>query len=319
MRIAVSGATGFVGSHLIDRLVTNGHEPAVLVRRSADAAPFSSRDIRVVAGDVTDAASVRNVVAGSDVVVNLARAKAHTSHPPAVVTSVNVNGARIVAREAARAGARLIHASSTAVYGSRISSIPASESAPLRPDTAYAASKVEGENAVMTECSNAVVLRISGILGPRCLSWLSLFRSARDGTLPIVGDGSNVHHPVDVDDVVNAIMLCIEQRDSTGTFNIAGPASLTVCEMVRLMARATGSERSPRKVPRAIVTGYSVAGRLMARVGVALPRTESVLFLNGNRSFDLSRARSSIGFRPDIQPPQAIERTASWYKSEGLI
>jgi nucleoside-diphosphate-sugar epimerase len=252
-------------------------------------------------------------------VVNLARAKAHGSRPLHLVTSVNVNGARIVAHEAATAGARLIHASSTAVYGSRLSNIPANESAPLHPDSAYARSKIDGEEAVAAELASPVILRISAILGPRCLSWLPLFHSIRNGTFPIVGDGRNVHHPVDVDDVVSGIMLCIERADSAGTFNIAGPEPLTMREMVRLMARAAGSNGRVRKIPRAIATAYSVTATLMNKIGMRLPRSESVLFLNGHRSFDISRAGSVLGFHPDIQPPQAIERTAAWYRSQGLL
>jgi nucleoside-diphosphate-sugar epimerase len=319
LKIAVTGATGFVGSHLIDRLVAEGHDAIALTRAESDIRALSSNGISIVTGDVTDLEAVKRVVSDCDVVINLARAKAHGQRPRHEVTSVNVDGARKVAREAARAGADVIHASSTAVYGSRIPNIPVSETSPVNPDSIYAKSKFDGESAVTAECSNAKILRISAVLGPRCMSWLGLFRSARDGTLRTVGDASNVHHPVDVADVVEAIMQCIAHPDSAGIYNIAGPAPVSMREMVTLMARASGVEPRPRVTPAVLVNAYGAAGMLAAKLGVTLPRMESVLFLNGNRSFDLSRARNELGYEPRIQPAQAIERTASWYKSQGLL
>jgi nucleoside-diphosphate-sugar epimerase len=319
LKIAVTGATGFVGSHLIDRLVADGHEPIALARRSSDIRVLSSKNIQVVMGDVTDPEAVKRVVSECSVVINLARAKAHGQRPQHEVTSVNVDGARNVAREAGRVGADLIHASSTAVYGSRIVDIPVNETSPLNPDSMYANSKLDGESAVTAENDTAIILRISAVLGPRCMSWLELFRSARNGTLRIVGDGSNVHHPVDVADVVDAIMLCIKRPGSTGIFNIAGPAPISMRDMVSLMQKATGSEQSLPSTPAALVNVYSAVGQLASKVGVRLPRMESVLFLNGNRSFDISRAARDLGYHPRIQPAQAIERTATWYKSQGML
>ena len=319
MRIAITGATGFVGSHLIDRLVADGHEPVALARPASDIRFLSSKGIAIVAGDVTDPGAVKRVLSECSVVINLARAKPHGQRPGHQVTSVNVDGARIVAREAARAGADMIHASSTAVYGSRIPGIPASEDSPVNPDSIYAKSKLDGERAVSAESSGARILRISAVLGPRCMSWLGLFRSASEGTLRIVGDGSNVHHPVDVEDVVNAIMLCIAHPGSAGVYNVSGPSPLSMREMASLMAKASGVDSHPRVTPVALVSVYSAAGQLAAKIGVALPRMDSVLFLNGNRSFDISRARRELGYEPGIQPAQAIQRTALWYISQGLI
>lgn len=319
MRIAVTGATGFIGSLLVERLLSDGHRPVVLARKKSDTNSFHNRGVTVITGDVADIDSVSRTVDGCDTVINLARAKAHGAVTRHEVTAVNIDGARNVARSAARAGANLIHASSTAVYGSRISQMPAREDSPLYPDSAYARSKLEGESAVKGELASTTILRISAVLGPRCKSLLSLFRSARDGTLRIVGDGSNVHHPVDVEDVVNAVALCMSARGTGATYNIAGPQSVSMREMVRLMAETAGSTRNPPTISEAIVSVYGKAGALAEKIGFNLPRMESVLFLNGNRSFDISRARNDLGFNPLHDPASAIARTGEWYKSEGML
>ena len=138
MKILVTGATGFIGSHLIERLIEGGHSVTALIRPTSDSNSFISRGIQTVAGDVADPETVSIAVNEADAVVNLARAKAHGRRPHSALTSVNVEGARNVARAAQRAGAKLVHASSTAVYGSRLENLNADETASLKPDSIYA-------------------------------------------------------------------------------------------------------------------------------------------------------------------------------------
>ena len=321
MKVAVTGASGFIGSHLVDRLLAENHQVTALVRNPAIGRALAQRGVVVVVGDVSDNDAVHKTLDRSDVVFNLARAKAHRSRPRADVIAVNVIGARNVARTAARYNARMIHASSTAIYGSRIQLLPATEDAPPNPDSIYALSKLEGEEAARAECSRCTILRISAVLGSRCNSWLPLFKSAATGTLRLAGDGRNLHHPVDVSDVVDAMMRCGTQPAAGGrTYNVAGPAPVEIRRLVELMSSASGSlKRQPRPVPRAAADFYIAMGRLAESLGVRLPRVESALFLTGNRSFDTSRAKRELGFTPRVDIETAVMRTAEFYRGEGKL
>ena len=322
MRVAVTGASGFIGSHLIDRLLAERHQVTALVRDPAVGRSLAQRGIAVVVGEIGDSDAVHKTLNQSEVVFNLARAKAHGRHPRMVVTAVNVVGARNVARTAERCGARLIHASSTAIYGSRLAALPSSEDTAPRPDSTYARSKLEGEDAVRTECARATILRISAVLGSRCESWLPLFRSAAGGTLRLAGEGTNLHHPVDVEDVVDAMMLSATVPSARGrTYNIAGPAPLEIRRLVELMSLQSGSSmRRRRPVPRVAVDIYLALGKFgESSFGVRLPRFESVLFLTGNRSFDISRARRELGFTPRTNIETAVKRTAEYYRAAGKL
>ena len=274
----------------------------------------------MIAGSVADTDAIQRLANGCDIVFNLARAKAHGALPTREVTATNIVGARNVARAASRAGAHVIHASSTAVYGYRPGKIPVTEEAPPNPDSAYARSKLDGENAVRSESPIATVMRISAVLGPRCHSWLSLFQSASTGTLRLAGNGSNVHHPVDVADVVDALILASEKTEARGrTYNIAGLETVTMAQLASLMSAAYGTGKSgPRPLPGIVTDIYIALGNAFSVFGVRMPRLESAMFLTANRAFDISRARREIGYNPAITVAASVQRTANFYKSEQL-
>lgn len=322
MKFAVTGATGFVGAHLLDRLLENGHEVVAMVRSPESEPPLTRRGVRVVIGEIGKREKVDELIRGADVVVNLARAKAHGLRPLSEVTAVNVIGAANVARAASESGAKLIHASSSSVYGSRTGPTPVMESRPPAPDTAYARSKLEGEREVMREHRDTTALRISAILGPRCSSWLPLFRSASKGELRLAGDGDNLQHPVDVDDVVSAILACAASDNVRGaTYNIAGPAPISISEMVECMSRSVGGiARQPRPVPTVLSDTYVALAKAADKLaGIKLPRIESVFFLTSNRAFDVSKAGREIPFFPRIDATTALKRTGEYFLREKML
>lgn len=325
MRVTVAGGTGFIGTHLVQRLVDDGHEVTAIVRSPALIPSLRLKGVTAVTSDVEDAASLDSAMSGSEIVFNLARAKAHGTRPRDVF-AVNVDGARNVARAAARSGARrLIHCSSSAVYGSRVGIVR--EDSPLRTDSAYARSKLMGEQAVSEECgSRAVIARITAVLGPGGRSWLPLFRSAGAGKLRLVGDGTNKHHPADVSDIVEGLMLCAFADGAGGrVYNLAGPEPLTIGDLRDALANATlepGANRTrhPRPYPRSILDLYYHAGRFSDRaLGLRPPLFESVSFLTADRVLDLTRARNELGFVPAIDVSTACRRTAEWLRQESLL
>src|SRR5690349_9628127 len=116
MNVLVTGATGFIGSHLVDRLLETGADVRALVRPAADASRLNGLGVEVVRGDVSRVNDVERAVAGRELVYHLA--KAPSGSPWSILERVNVTGAANVVRSAARAGvARVVHCSSTAVYG----------------------------------------------------------------------------------------------------------------------------------------------------------------------------------------------------------
>ena len=325
------GGAGFIGGHLVDRLVAEGHKVAVLVRDPAAIPLVKQRGAAAMRGDVGDPPSLDAAMTGAEIVFNLARARPHGTKPR-FVFAVNVDGAANVARAAVRASVRrLVQASSSAVYGSRCGFVD--ETAPLRTDSAYSRSKKMAEEVVQKECGDSVatvIPRITAVLGPRCRSWLYLFRSAAAGKLRLVGDGSNMHHPADVSDIVDGLIRCAFMPSAEGrTYNLAGPEPISVAGLRDVMAAAVlegsaGPEQGPRRhpvsYPRPLLDLYYHMGRATdAMLGLRPPLFESVSFLTADRVLDTTRAQRELGYNPRIGVSEGARRTAEWYRREGLL
>lgn len=324
MKALVTGATGFIGSHLIDRLLERGDGVTAFARPTTDSSYLIEKGVRVITGDVRDQREVDNAVHGSEIVYHLARAKGHGARPMSEVQAVNIDGASNIARAATRAGAeRIVYASSIAVYGSRPGPKPVGEDKVLNPDSPYARSKAEAEAAIRAEARVPfVIARITAVLGPGCKSWLPIFRSVAARRLRLVGSGKTRHHPADVSDIVDGLILCGTMPLTSGrTYNLAGPEVITIADMVRAIAAALHAGVDlPRFVPAGPIELYLWLNRIAGRVaGVKLPRVDSVAFLTSDRVLDISRARTELGYAPRVGVSQAITRTAEWGRSEGLL
>jgi 2-alkyl-3-oxoalkanoate reductase len=325
-RIAVTGASGFIGLHLVDRLLADGHTVVALSRPESRSTALEERGAQVIRGDVTDPAAVECTVADCRVVFHLARAKAHDALPIHVVDAVNVGGARIVTQVASRVGvARLVLASSLAVYGARPRVQPLTENAPIHPDSAYARSKMRAEEEACSHAGTTLsvaIARITAVIGPRCTSWLPLIRSVYHRRLRLIGRGDNRHHPADVSDIVDGLVRCgTAPVLAHSVYNLAGPEAVRAIELVRIIADELGVRGSqPRPVPELPTRLYL---RLNAFTdvnwSVALPRAAGASFLGSDRVFDLSRAREDLSYAPTVTVRDAVRRMVAWYREQGLV
>ena len=322
MRVVVTGAAGFIGSPLVDRLVADRHAVTALVRREPVDQSLRDRGVDVITGDVRDEQAVERAVSGAEVVYHLARAKGHGAAPASEVQSTNVDGTAIVADVSSRSGVRLlVNCSSVAVYGNRVRDAMIDEETPLHPDSAYGRSKVAAEALLRSRAHGGiavVIARITAVLGPRCRSWLPLMRSIARHELPVIGAGANWHHPADVADIVDGLVLC-GSSTSTGTYNLAGPEPVTLRDLMTCVADTLGAKR-PRSIPAAPVDWYLRLNSGVERyTGHELPRVAGASFLSSDRRFDLTRANRELGFQPKIAVREAVKRTVDWYRSEGLL
>ena len=223
MKACVTGGAGFIGSHLVERLLREGHEVVVLDDLSTGRREHLDAGVsrlRVQVGDVRDASAVAEAVAGADVVFHLAAiaSVARSVDDPELVSDVNLQGT-IRVLEACRAGGvrRFVLASSSAVYGEG-QALPIREDAELRPASPYAASKLAAEAYAAAYAGSypveTVSLRFFNVYGPRQPldgqygAVIPLFIEAmRSGREPVLhGDGSQTRDFTYVEDVVDAIV-----------------------------------------------------------------------------------------------------------------
>ena len=324
--VLVTGATGFLGSSLVRRLLGAGTRVRVLVRSQAKARAMAAQGAEPVVGEITDPAAVSAAVDGVAVVHHLAGRLLVPGVPASEYRRTHVDGTRVLL-ECCRAAPnleRLVHCSTTGVLGVT-GPRPADESAPLRPTNVYEQTKAEAETAVR-EAAQAglpvVIVRPGLVYGPGDLHLLGFFRAVLRRRFRPIGREPVWLHPIYLDDMTEALVRCGEDPAALGEcFHIAGAQPESLQGLAAAIARAAGGRPAPGHIPM-------VAARAAAAVGDALPSplrasaplTRSRLdFLTHSRVYDVAKAQSVLGFTAATDLPTGTARTTAWYRGEGHL
>ncbi len=260
MKAFVTGGAGFIGSHLVDALVSRGDQVVVLddlsSGREQNLAEALSNGARLLTGDVTDAPAVNEAVAelDPDLVFHLAAqvdVRVSVVNPGRDVR-VNVEGAVNVLEAARRAGASsFVLASSCAVYGEpEHGTVPLNEAASLHPGSPYGQAKLSAEGYLATyrqlHGMRAASLRFGNVYGPRQSSIgeagvVSIFcRQLRDGERPkVFGSGEQTRDFVFVGDVVRALIAAAD-RQAIGEINVGTGTETSVLELIAALRTIGG-------------------------------------------------------------------------------
>ena len=325
MRVLVTGATGFTGSHLARALAAGGDDVRALVRDPARARDLDASGVELTIGDLRDPATLAAAVARMEVVYHIAAIYRSAAVSADTYRAVNVTAVGRLIDVAARAGVRrVVHCSTVGVHGD-IEHPPADEDAPLRPGDIYQVTKVEGERLARDVAQRlgieVTIARPTGIYGPGDRRLLKLFRNVVR-RFPILGSGEIYYHLTYIDDLVEGFRLCGEHPAAANrTYILAGGEATTLNELVRLIAEIAGVRPPTLHVP---VWPFWVAGALCEAVCVPLGiepplYRRRVDFFTKSRAFDITRARREIGYAPTVGLREGIGRTLAWYREHGWL
>jgi nucleoside-diphosphate-sugar epimerase len=324
MKTLVTGATGFIGRHLVKRLSEQGENIRALVRPNRDAGWLAALGVEVVRGDLTDPAAVAQAIKGCEVVFHLA---AKTEGTGVVsrgdVRLANVEGTQHIADAASQAGVgRLVFASSVAVYGRVRPGETIDEATRAKPDSPYGESKLAGERIVARHIARGlpvVVARISTVWGPGTKSWLPFFQTVASGRFHLMGDGSNYHHIADVSDIVDGLLLCGSVKAAErNTYILTGPEAVRLRDLLHMICEELGAPKPHGQLPVAPLKVYRALDQLSrVLVGRHLPRADRLSLFLGDRRFDISRARHDLGYTPTIGTTEVIHRMVQWFRAQG--
>lgn len=315
--ILITGATGFVGSHLIEALARHGLRARALVRETSDDALLKRYGFERVIGDLTDAGSLRRAVADAGTVLHLAAAT--RALRPAGFEAVNAEGTRrlVDAMTAGGGGRRLVYLSSLAAVGPRGDRpvVPADEPRPL---TAYGRSKLEGERAALAaESLSTAVLRAPAVYGPRDRDLLTFFRLARRGVLPSVGSPDRRLQFVHARDLAEGV-LAAALGQARGVFHIAEARAYTWSEVLDLLSAAVGRNGVRVPVPAVAVRMAAALAEGFARVrgkpGI-FDRDKALEVLAPGWLCETEAARRALGFEAKTPLPEGLRETAEWYRA----
>ncbi|MDI9608964.1 MAG: NAD-dependent epimerase/dehydratase family protein [Candidatus Verstraetearchaeota archaeon] len=333
MKVAVTGASGFLGGHLCEALVERGHEVVALVRRNSDLSVLSKLGVELRYIDLRTGEGLPESLRGIDVVVHLAAY--YTFHGKwALYKKINIDGTRAMVEAAKRNGVRhFIYCSTTEVIGP-VEDPPADEHTPPNPQYEYGKSKLIAEEIVKDCCrgkdgTRFTILRPSGIYGPRNLDDVSYWTitSFAKRSLPtrfIVGSGKNLIQFVHVKDVTQGFLLAIEKPEiSTGkTYIISDDRAYTYEEVYAILSDLCNREppkiHLPKWIAAALVLPVEVFNRITGRESF-LYHVSTVNSVTKDRAYSIEKAKSELGYLPKHDLRTGLRETVDWYVKNGYI
>lgn len=322
MKALVTGATGFVGSHLAEALRSRGDDVTALVRSPARAAALGPLGVRLVRGDLDDTDSLARAVEGQDVVFHVAGLVAARDEAEFLRCNRDGTAHLVAAADRARVS-RLVYVSSMAAGGPAERGRPLVGTEPPRPVTAYGRSKLEGEVAVRAGATPWVIVRPPTVYGPRDREVLKVFRMARWGVAPVFGDGSQELSAVHGADLADALVAAGTAAATPGkVYYACHPEVVTSAELVRAVGRAMG--RRVRLVPLPHALGRSMLGvtELGARLAgqtTILTRDKANEFFQAAWTGDPGPLTRDSGWRAKHDLASGLADTYRWYQSAGWL
>jgi dihydroflavonol-4-reductase len=257
MKVFLTGATGFVGGHLVDRLLAGGHEVAALVRTPARATGLAARGVALIQGDLHHHAALREGAAGAAVIIHVAALTGAVDEGEFL--AANRDGTANVVG-AARSSPRrppVVYVSSMAAGGPARRGAPKRDAGADHPVTMYGRSKLAGEQVLRDSGHPWVILRPPTVYGPRDQdNLLTVFKAARTGIAPVFGDGSMELSAIHVVDLADACIAAAASEGARGgTFYVNHPEVVTSAELVRRIGRAMGREVRLIRIPEPVARG----------------------------------------------------------------
>jgi dihydroflavonol-4-reductase len=320
--IFVTGATGFLGHHLIPLLTQTGHPVRALVRSSSQSDFLKKYDVETVTGDLLDRESLVEGMKGCRYVIHAGGLFKLWGEQESF-EQTNVQGTAHMVEAALRSGIeRFVHVSTIAVVGVPESGRVIDESYPCKPEDAYQRSKYDAENMVRMFAQSArfpaVILRPGAFYGPwGHYAWNRIFfEDPMRGLRLQVHNGKRITFPAFVPDVARGIMAALDKGRAGETYNISGDP-LTHTEANKVISKLAGMSSFRLNCPAGLMLWLS---QQMNRVAQRTQREPfypvalaKYVFCDWNVSSE--KARNELGFTP-TPFEEGARQTVAWYKSE---
>lgn len=321
MKVLVTGANGFIGSHLCEFVLQRGYEVRALVRKTSNLRWIKDLALELAYGDITDEGSLAQAVEGVEVVFHTAAVVRPKRREDFV--RVNYQGTKRLAQKAEDAGVRrLVFFSSVAAAGPARAGERLNEKKEPQPVSEYGRAKLEAERAVLElkEKMGVVILRFPAVYGPRDKDGLLFWQMFKQGWAPLMGGTFSLIY---VSDAVAAAVLAANYEPLPTTrdpvYFISDGSCYTFYDLVREWEKVTGRKVRTFRIPNWL-------GFLTAQLNSWLTREGTVF--NPDKLRELTqecwvcsdeRARVELGFEPQTSLRKGVEITWQWYKQEGWL
>ena len=332
MKAYVTGGTGFIGSHLVERLVDQGYHVTCLIRKTSNLRWLShllaakSPQVELVMGDLHDVEALAQHVRDIDLVFHLAGL---TKAPDAATYDrVNAGGTKGLIEACLAAQTRLdrfVYCSSLAAVGPSRDATPKAEDVIPQPLTDYGSSKLKGE-LILREYADRLpitIIRPPAVYGPRDVDIFLFFQVINRGVMPILGDAEKLLSLVHVKDLVAGIYTAaVSERAIGETYFLTDGEIHTWMGIERIIADALEKYTFKVKVPFFLLDFLSVITEAAAKITRQTPTLNRQKVRDLKQRFwicDSTKAQEELGYRPTYSLQKGIQQTADWYRANGWL
>lgn len=324
MKILVTGATGFIGKHLIEKLLEEKHEIVCVSRKPIQEGTFSEK-VENLLCDLQEMEKLDGEIEGVDVVIHMAAQLGHHGIPYEYYYSVNYQATMKLAEVSVKAGVKqFIYCSAPYVTGLEGRNVP--ESAPYAPPNPYAETKALAEKGLIKDYKdkmNCTIVRPSFVYGIGDVRRTALYRSIQKKRFVLTTKGDTYLQPTYVSDIVDGIVLCLLNPASYGEiFNLGAEKDCTSKEYLECIAKNVGTKLIHINIGYGlsvflanIVDGLSKA--LFKKPGFV--NKGRIDFLSKDHSCDISKAKKVLGYQPKIDLDTGIRMSVEWARKNGYL
>ncbi len=319
MKALVTGANGFIGSHLAEKLFKMGYDVSCLVRNTSDLKWLEGLDIKLIKGNCSDEDSLKNCMKNYDYIFHLAGLTKTNCKDD--FYSVNTKGTEDIVKSVAKNNPnvqRFVYLSSLSAFGPKLNVNVSGEKQNPQPVSDYGKSKLKGEEAILKYGDKipVTILRPAAVYGPRDKDFFLIFKFIKKGIMPYWGDGriSLIY----IDDLIDAILLSAKTESAVGeTYPLSDGITYSNNEVIKEISSALDIKVFKIQLPRSVLPTIGFfAERISKIMGTSsMINSDKVKELKYTDWIcDITKATDNLGFKPKIGLKEGIQWTVNWYR-----
>jgi len=322
----VTGATGFTGSVLINKLCECGIRVRAIARSSSKRDALQGLPIEWIVGNVYDPETVERAVTGVDFIFHVAAAYREAGITDDIYRKVHLDSTRLLAQAALKNPdfKRFVHISTVGVHG-HIENPPANESYPFSPGDVYQQTKADAELWLRDFAPKNglpfTIIRPAAIYGPGDRRLLKIFKMASWPFFPVLGRArGQLYHLIHVEDLTGIFIQAALHPKAQGEVFIGGdPQALALADIVSIIRSEYGRKARMIRIPAwPFFWMAGICETVCRPFGIAPPLYKRrVAFFTKDRSFDTSKLRNLLDFQYSRTTEQGLRETARWYRDHG--
>ncbi|MFQ6089331.1 MAG: NAD-dependent epimerase/dehydratase family protein [Candidatus Methanofastidiosia archaeon] len=320
MKVLVSGATGLVGSHLVEKILEKGLKVKALVRKTSDLSHLKKLKVDLVFGDLENFKTLKKATENVDLVYHAAAKILGENFKDFYQT--NVIGTENLLKASLESGvSRFIFLSTVSVYGSR-NIVDGKEELERKATSHYGRSKVLAEDLVMKyhfeKNLKVSIARPRAIYGERDRYYIPSIVKLSEKRIPLISGGKNLWDSIYVKDLCEALWLMAKKEKANGqAYNVTDGEKRTVFELIHTAQDILGVERTEMSIPYSLALGIGALfelKNLMRRNRDLIFTRSRIKSLCRDRNFNISKVKRELGFEPKYSLKEGLRRGIGWYK-----